>query len=325
MAFVDELTLAISAGTGGSGVVRWRHEKGIDRGGPAGGDGGRGGSVYVVGRRNLHSLSHYKHQTEFQAEHGADGMRRSLHGKSGEDLTLEFPLGTVITNKETGERISIEEEGVPILLLEGGRGGLGNEHFKSSTNRSPKEWTPGKPGAAGVFDIELELFANLGLIGLPNAGKTSLLNALTQSKGAVAAYPFTTLEPNLGDFHGFILADIPGLIEGASEGRGLGHKFLRHIRRTKELAHLISLEEADPEAAYATVRDELGRYDAALLEKPEIIILTKADAVGERAAEAVRAALKKKHTGDIHIVSLYDDASLKRFSEELSRSLATLR
>ncbi|MEK7662197.1 MAG: GTPase ObgE [Patescibacteria group bacterium] len=316
MAFIDEITLHISAGKGGDGVVRFRHEKGKDKAGPAGGDGGRGGDVYVSGSRSMHSLVHYRNIKKVAAENGQAGMKNSRHGKGGEDLVLNFPLGTVLKNKETGEEISIEKEGEKILISEGGIGGYGNEHFKSSINRTPREWTPGKPGGEGNFFIELRLFADLGLVGLPNAGKTSFLNVLTNARGVVGAYQFTTLEPNLGDLKGFIVADIPGLIEGASEGKGLGHAFLRHIRRTKMIAHLISLEESKIDVAYKTIRKELKKYDPSLLEKDEIIILTKKDAVD---AKTLAAQIKKakKLNPKVFTLSLYDDASIKEVTGEI--------
>lgn len=316
MAFIDEITLHISAGKGGDGVVRFRHEKGKDKAGPSGGDGGRGGDVYFSSSREMHSLVRYRNAKKFAAQDGEAGMKNSRHGKGGDDLTLVFPVGTVVKNNDTGEEISLEKEGEKILLLEGGAGGYGNEHFKSSVNRTPREWTPGKPGGEGNFFIELRLFADLGLVGLPNAGKTSFLNVLTNAKGVVGAYQFTTLEPNLGDLKGFIVADIPGLIEGASEGRGLGHAFLRHIRRTKMLAHLISLEEPKVDAAYRTIRKELKKYDPVLLEKDEVVILTKKDAVDAKTLSAQMKKIKKLNP-KVYTLSLYDDASIKEVGGEL--------
>ena len=316
MAFIDEINLHISAGCGGDGVVRFRHEKGKDHAGPSGGNGGRGGDVFISGLRSMHSLVHYRNVKKFAAPNGEAGMKGSCHGKKGDSLVLTFPLGTVVKNKETGEEISLEKEGEKILLLSGGSGGYGNEHFKSSVNRTPKEWTPGKPGEEGDFFIELRLFADLGLIGLPNAGKTSFLNVLTNAKGIVGAYQFTTLEPNLGDLKGFIVADIPGLIEGASEGRGLGHAFLRHIRRTKMLAHLVSLEEPKIEEAYRTIRKELKKYDPVLLEKEEVVILTKKDAVDAKTLSAQMKKIKKLNP-KVYPLSLYDDASIKKVEGEL--------
>ncbi len=243
MAFIDEIEISVKAGRGGDGVVRWRHEKFKEFGGPSGGDGGHGGNVYVKAVRDVHLLHRYRTKKVFQAERGEAGGKNSLHGHDGKDLDILLPIGSVITNIETNKKISLRSESERILLLRGGAGGRGNESFKSSTNQTPYESTLGAPGSKGTFFIEIELIADIGLIGLPSAGKSSLLNALTSAHAKVGDYPFTTLEPNLGECFGYILCDIPGLIEGASRGVGLGHKFLRHIKRTKMLVHLISVEK----------------------------------------------------------------------------------
>jgi GTPase len=217
MAFVDELKIYAVAGHGGHGVVRWLHEKGKEFSGPSGGNGGKGGDVYIKGVRDIGRLAALVHKKEFKAGRADDGQRNSRQGKNGEDLIIELPIGSIIKNLSTEKTYRLDKEGETIKVLEGGRGGLGNEHFKASTNTSPKESTPGKEGESAHFHIELELVADAGFAGLPNAGKSSLLNALTNAKSKVAAYQFTTLEPALGEMEGFILADIPGLIEGASE------------------------------------------------------------------------------------------------------------
>src|SRR3989338_3368319 len=257
MAFIDEIKIYAEAGRGGDGVVRWRQEKFVPKGGPAGGDGGRGGNFYILAVRDVHILSKYKAKKSFSAGRGENGANKSLHGKNGEDFVLELPIGSIITNFETDEKWQLTREGEKILLLKGGYGGFGNEHFKSSINTTTKEWRPGEEGEKGNFKIELELFADIGLIGLPNAGKTSLLNTLTNAEAKVGDYAFTTLDPNLGDFYGYIIADIPGVIEGASEGKGLGVKFLRHIKRTKMLAHLVSFENSHMLKSYKEIRKEL--------------------------------------------------------------------
>lgn len=324
MAFTDELTIHITAGKGGDGVVRWLHEKGKDLAGPAGGNGGRGADVYAVARRDTHLLARYKAEKEFFGANGGDGGSKSKHGANGADYNIEFPIGSIITNLRTGEKFYLELGGEPrsgrgerVLLLKGGEGGRGNESYKSSINRSPRQTTKGKPGEEANFYIEVELIADIGLIGLPNAGKTSLLNELTASHGKVGAYPFTTLEPALGDMHGYIIADIPGLIEGAAEGKGLGHKFLRHIRRTKVLAHLISLENEDVVLAYKTIRAELERFDKTLLEKPEIIILTKTDLITDQKKLKSFITKIKKLNPKVFTVTVYDNDLIKTLQDAL--------
>lgn len=328
MAFIDEIKIYAEAGHGGNGVVRWRQEKFIPKGGPAGGDAGRGGDFYVQAVRDVHILSKYKAKKSFIAGRGEDGGNKSLHGKNGEDFVLELPIGSIITNEQTDENWQLTEEGQKVLLLKGGYGGFGNEHFKSSTNTTPKESREGQEGEKGNFKIELELFADIGLIGLPNAGKTSLLNSLTNAEAKVGDYAFTTLDPNLGDFYGYIIADIPGIIEGASEGKGLGVKFLRHIKRTKMLAHLVSFENQNMLKSYKEIRKELEKYDKklslgedGLLKKEEIIILTKSDVV-----EDSRIILKKikdfeKISKNVFVISLFDDKMVKKFRDELVKIL----
>lgn len=322
MAFIDEMTMYMKAGDGGNGVVRWLHEKGKEFGGPAGGDGGKGGDVYVRAVRDVHILSKYRNEKEFIAERGGNGGSNSLHGANGKDYILDIPIGSVVKNIETGTEVSLLAEGDKVMVLKGGRGGYGNEHFKSSVNRSPKEFIPGQKGQEGNFTLELQLVADIGLIGLPNAGKSSLLNTLSRADAKTADYPFTTLEPNLGEFFGFIIADIPGLIEGASEGKGLGHKFLRHVRRTKMLAHLVSLENEDPLAVYETVRKELGAYDKVLADKHEIIILTKTDMVSPARVKKVETAMRKTYpSSPLFTISILDDEGMKVFKDELVKLL----
>lgn len=319
---IDHITLTVKAGKGGDGVVRWRREKGIPYGGPAGGDGGKGGDVYIRVVRDIQALSAYKHKTDWEAEAGESGQKRSMHGGNGKDLYLNVPLGSVIYNREYDKTYECMEEGQEILVLRGGKGGLGNEQFKSATNRTPEEFTKGELGEFATFDIELRLIADVGVIGLPNAGKSSLVNALTRAGAKVGDYPFTTLEPNLGAYYGYVLADIPGLIEGASEGKGLGHKFLRHITRTRELVHLVSAENDDVAGEYGVIRDELGKFDPELLKREEIVVLSKIDTVSEEEKKEKLEALKKASGKKVMELSLYEDEKVKAFGDHLVQVLS---
>lgn len=322
MAFVDDLRIHAQAGHGGSGVIRWLRTKETARGGPAGGDGGRGGDVVVVGTRDLSILASYRYTKKFRAENGEPGDNFNKHGRDGETLVIKVPIGSVVKKLSTNETLEIISEGQREVVFSGGAGGFGNAHFKSSTNQNPFQKTDGKKGEGGDIQITLKLIADAGLIGFPNAGKSSLLNALTRAKSKIGAYPFTTLEPHLGDFYGYILADIPGLIEGASEGKGLGSKFLRHIERTGLLVHLVSAEQARPEEAYSAIRSELGQFGSELTQKKELVVLTKTDLLTKEEAEEKLLLLKKATGGaDILSVSVLDEGSLKAFSDTLARLL----
>jgi GTP-binding protein len=332
MAFIDELNIHASAGRGGDGVVRWRQEKFIPKGGPAGGDGGRGGDFYIKAVRDIGILTRYKAKKNFEAENGGDGGNKSLHGKNGANFYLELPVGTLVTNLNTEEKWEFKKEGEEFMILRGGYGGYGNEHFKSSVNTTPQEANKGAIGEEGDFKIELRLFADVGLVGYPNAGKSSLLNMITKANAKVGDYAFTTLDPNLGDFYGYIIADIPGIIEGASEGKGLGVKFLKHIKRTKMLAHLISFENPNMVKAYKEVRKELENFDKKnisiddededyLKDKEEIIILTKTDVVENEKQIAKTIKDFEKLGKKVFVLSLYDDKSVKSFKDELIKIL----
>ncbi|HEY1041471.1 MAG TPA: GTPase ObgE [Candidatus Paceibacterota bacterium] len=318
MAFVDHVTIKVKAGDGGDGVVRWRREKFKPMSGPGGGDGGKGGDVYIEAIGDLSYLEHYRNIKELEAEKGGNGDNFGMHGKTGEDLVIKLPRGTLVKNISTGESYDLIEVGERFQILTGGYGGFGNEHFKRSNNVTPKESTPGRKGEEGLISFELRIIADVGIIGFPNAGKTSFLNAVTQAQGKVANYPFTTIEPNLGVYFEYIFADIPGLIEGASEGKGLGHKFLQHVRRTRVLVHFIEARESVEElvAAYKAIRDELGAFDSALLQKDEIVVMSKIDNLEGDITPLVEG-LSKAIGKEVHSVSLYDDASTKKLVENI--------
>ena len=320
MAFTDQITLHAKAGKGGDGVVRWLHEYAREFGGPSGGDGGNGGNVVFRAVRDLNILASYRGKGAFRAENGGDGGNKNMAGKNGTDIVIDVPVGAVITREKDDASFEFLEDGEMQILLSGGRGGVGNARFKSSVNQYPTEATPGKEGDESSFKVELKLIADAGLVGLPNAGKSSLLNALTRANAKVGAYAFTTLEPNLGAYFGYVIADIPGLIEGAAEGKGLGHDFLRHVSRTKVLIHCIACDSESPLKDYDTVRQEIGEYGAELSRKPEILFLTKADILSEAGITALQRAFKERKLETIP-VSIIDDALLKAAGDAITRFL----
>ncbi len=318
MALVDELSIVAHAGNGGDGVARWLHEKGKEYAGPSGGNGGDGGDVFIRGVRDINLLARYRCEKKFEAESGDDGGNRGMHGKNGNDLTINLPVGSVVRNVNTVEVFELFEDGEIKLILKGGRGGAGNMAFKSSVNRSPEEFTIGARGEVAEIKIELRLIADAGLIGVPNAGKTSLLNTITGALAKVGSYEFTTLDPNLGALYGLVLADIPGLIEGASDGKGLGFKFLRHISRTRLLVHCVSLESDDPLNIYATVRTEIEQFeDGILKDKPEIIILTKSDTRDSKEIQCTKELFEKEGKKVTATVSILDDDSIKALRDTI--------
>ncbi len=288
---IDDITIKIKSGDGGNGCAAFSGN--MMTLGPTGGSGGNGGSVYFEGVSDLSSLNRLRHKKVFKAENGEPGQRKLNDGARGEDLIIPVPVGTVIHNLSSKTDQEIVKIGEKILGIQGGLGGKGNYHFRGSKNTTPKQFQKGLPGQEIRIRLELKLIADIGLIGLPNAGKSSLLNELTNAKSKVANYQFTTLEPNLGVYYSLILADIPGLIEGASEGRGLGVKFLRHIERTRILFHLVSAESQDITADYKTIRKELGSYNKTLLEKEEFLFLSKVDLVSAPEAKKKLSELKK--------------------------------
>ncbi|MGF7158461.1 GTP-binding protein [Rhodoligotrophos appendicifer] len=296
MKFLDRAKIYIRSGDGGNGSVSFRREKFIEYGGPNGGDGGRGGDVWVEAVDGLNTLIDYRYQQHFKAERGTNGMGQNRTGPSGDDATLKVPVGTQIYESDEETLIAdLTEVGQRVCLARGGNGGFGNTHFKSSTNRAPRRANPGLAGEERWIWLQLKLIADAGLVGLPNAGKSTMLAAVTAAKPKIADYPFTTLSPILGvvriDTHEFVLADIPGLIEGAHEGVGLGHRFLSHVERCAVLLHLIDATHEDPEQAYRTVRSELELYGHGLTEKPEIIALNKVDALTAEEIESKRAEM----------------------------------
>lgn len=321
MAFIDEITLHGTAGRGGDGVVRWLHLKGKDKGGPAGGDGGKGGDIIITAVRDLGALAFYQQSKKFRAEHGWPGANNNKHGADGKPVYLRVPVGTQVKNGTTKEVFEMLTEGEERVIFKGGPGGFGNPHFKAATNQNPEQATPGKVGQSGDIILTLKLIADAGFVGYPNAGKSSLLNALTASRSKVADYAFTTLDPHLGDFYGYLLADIPGIIEGASSGRGLGSKFLRHIERTALIVHLVSAEQEKPVEAYRAIRKELDSFGKDLAGKEEILVLSKSDLVSPEDFETKRKELEKATGKQVHALSVIDEDQLKNFSDELSKVL----
>jgi len=308
MRFFDEAKIEVVAGDGGNGVASFRREKYIPKGGPSGGDGGRGGSIYATADVNLNTLIDFRYTRIFRAARGQNGMSSDCYGKGGDNMELRVPVGTVISDLESGELIAdLDVNGKRTLIAKGGDGGLGNLHFKSSTNRAPRQCTPGTLGERRDLKLELKVIADVGMLGMPNAGKSTFIRAVSAAKPKVADYPFTTLQPNLGVVRvdtnrSFVVADIPGLIEGAAEGAGLGHQFLRHLQRTSLLLHLVDIAPFDPDAnpvhdAHA-ILDELRKYDAALFDKPRWLVINKIDLVPDE-EQATRIAALVKGYGNV--------------------------
>jgi GTP-binding protein len=301
MKFVDEATIRVLAGNGGHGCLSFRREKYVERGGPDGGDGGHGGSVYLVADQSLNTLADFRVARKFKAEVGQGGSGRNKTGRSGEDLEVMVPQGTVVHDVDTGELIcDLTEAGQRQMVAEGGRGGLGNTRFKSSVNRAPRKTTNGTPGEARHLKLELKVLADVGLLGMPNAGKSTLITAMSQAKPRIADYPFTTLHPNLGvvrvgQLQSFVMADIPGLIEGASEGAGLGIQFLKHLQRTRLLLHLVDIAPIDPDAEPAkevrAIASELEKFSEELANKPRWLVINKIDLLTPEDLEVAREML----------------------------------
>ena len=301
MKFVDEATIRVVAGNGGHGCLSFRREKYVARGGPDGGDGGNGGSVYLVADASLNTLADFRVARKFRAEGGQGGAGRNMTGKSGSDLEVRVPLGTVVHDVDTGELIcDLTDDEQRQMVAAGGRGGLGNTRFKSSTNRAPRKTTNGTPGEARHLKLELKVLADVGLLGMPNAGKSTLITAMSQARPRIADYPFTTLHPNLGvvrvgQLQSFVMADIPGLIEGAAEGAGLGIRFLKHLQRTRLLLHLVDIApidpDADPAAEVQAIARELEKFSAELADKPRWLVINKIDLLAANDLEEARKRL----------------------------------
>lgn len=306
MKFIDEATIKVFAGDGGNGVATFRREKYEPMGGPSGGDGGRGGSIFMEADFNINTLVDYRYTRSFRAQRGENGRSKEMYGAGGEDMVLRVPVGTVVTDKATGETVvDLSENGQRAKIAVGGKGGLGNVHFKSSVNRAPRQCTQGESGEEFELYLELKVLADVGLLGMPNAGKSTFIRSVSAAKPKVADYPFTTMNPNLGVVRvdaerSFVIADIPGIIEGAAEGAGLGHRFLRHLQRTSLLLHLVDLapfdETVDPVAEARAIVAELKKYDEALYEKPRWLVLNKIDLLSDR--EATVAEFIKEYGWD---------------------------
>lgn len=304
---IDDVIVRLKAGKGGDGAATFSNI--FMQRGPTGASGGKGGDIILEGASNLDALKQFRFTKEVEGKDGERGGSHTRDGAGAPDTVLRIPVGTVVTDTATGEQYEITKVGEQKVAVRGGRGGRGNFHFKSSTNQTPKEAEKGKEGEEGEFRFELKLIADVGLVGLPNAGKSSLLNELTNASSKVANYPFTTLEPNLGVYFDIVIADIPGLIEGAAEGKGLGVKFLRHVERTERIFHLVSAESEDVVADYKVVREELLRYSEALGEKQEFVFLSKSDAVSESEISEKLAALKKEGV-EASAISIIDESEL---------------
>lgn len=337
MKFVDEAHITVTAGKGGDGSASFRREKYIPFGGPDGGDGGRGGSVFLVGDSGLNTLVDFRHLRKFKAQNGQRGAGRNMTGKSGEDIDIRVPLGTIVIDEETAEHLGdVTAHEQRLLVAQGGKGGLGNLHFKSSTNRAPRQTVPGEPGEERALHLELKVLADVGLLGFPNAGKSTLISTVSAARPKVADYPFTTLYPNLGVVRidvetSFVIADIPGLIEGAAEGSGLGIQFLKHLQRTRLLLHLVDLApmdtSQDPLAQVRQLEQELAKFDPGLLNKPRWLVFTKADLLppDEAQGKAREVVDALDWTAPWYVISSVAHSGTEALTHEIAEELDRLR
>lgn len=316
--FIDKARIRLLSGRGGNGMVAWRREKYVDKGGPAGGDGGRGGDIYLVAAEDMTTLMDFTFQSVFKSESGENGRGKNQHGACGKDLYIKVPMGTVVKDLETNKIIAdLKEPEQTVLVAKGGRGGRGNARFATSQKRAPQFCEPGEPGVERQLELELKLLADVGLLGMPNAGKSTLISVISSAKPKIADYPFTTIVPNLGVVRkptgdGFVVADIPGLVEGASEGIGLGHEFLRHVERCRFLIHLVDLTAEDPLKNYLTINEELAKHDERLAAAYQITVLNKIDSVDENFVEEMKSKFKE-YSDDIFTISSVTKEGLNEF------------
>ncbi|RII26539.1 MAG: GTPase ObgE [Geobacter sp.] len=330
MKFIDEVTLFASSGHGGAGCVAFRHEKFIEFGGPSGGDGGRGGDVIFVATSGLSTLLELRHRPHQKAEKGHNGQGKNRHGAAGEDLVIKVPVGTVIMDVDTGEQMAdMTDEGLRVVLLKGGRGGQGNARFATATNKAPKFAQPGEPGEERKLRLELKLMADVGLLGLPNAGKSSLISKISAARPKIADYPFTTMVPSLGvveykNYRSFVVADIPGIIEGASTGAGLGHRFLKHLERSGMLLHLVDISwmpDRDPLAEYEAVNRELALFSTELANKEQAVVITKTDLPQTREKLSEITAWFESRGIKVFPISSVTGEGIERLLDEIARRL----
>ena len=339
MKFVDEATIEVTAGKGGNGAHSFRREKFIPKGGPDGGDGGRGGTIYAVADRNINTLIDFRYARKHVARNGEQGRGSDQYGAAAPDITLRMPVGTIIYDADTGEELfDLNTHEQRVVLAAGGEGGLGNLHFKSSVNRAPKQWTPGKEGGHRRLRLELKVLADVGLLGMPNAGKSTLISRISNARPKIADYPFTTLHPNLGvvrtsESRSFVVADIPGLIEGASEGAGLGHLFLRHLARTRILLHLVDVSSHDPDedaigravGEARAIIEELRKYDEALYLKPRWLVLNKLDVVPDPETVRERFCAEFGWTGPVYAISALSGEGTQQLIWDLQDAIDAFR